>query len=345
MEAIRNARATGYEHGEHDGRVGRNESRGRDAAGGARATTRQTLDAVAPYGSFDFGAVIAPPAPAELNRYIENHKVATHRATVTAGTAEDHARGEAVRAHLAEYTMRTPGGVEYAVPFRMARGPKEVAEANRALVKALGGDGVPEARHAPMVVLGRATSRQLREVCEALQRRYPGEFANAENARGFLRRMRVGVDCAGFVQNTLSSLTGTTPPLGLREKGMEDLSRLASNPSFRARTSPTQARPGDVITLKPTGSAVGHTLVVIERVEVPGGDLRGGDFEIRPDDTLTILSVAASWGGRGPQEQDWVYNPRTDRWGTRAGNVVVASDNPRGPYDHELGSIWAPKWR
>lgn len=348
IDAIRNSRASDHQRHEADSeRAGRTERGEHNAIGGTileDGANHQTLVARAPYESFDFGAVLAPPAPATLSRFIENHKVATHNITVE-GTAQDRGRGEIIRGQLRGYTMHTEGGVQYTVPFRMAQSPSEVAEANQALVKALGGDGAPGTRHAPMVVLGRASAEQLREVCKALERRFPGSFGKAEDARALLWDLRVGIDCAGFVQNTLSYLTGDTPPLGLRDKGMENLSRLASNPNFKARSSPTEARPGDVITLKATaGDGVGHTLIVTERASASGGSFRSQDFEMRPDDRLTVLSVAASWGGEGPREKDWVYNPRTGRWGELVGNQVLASINARGPYHHALENIWAPRF-
>jgi len=350
IDAIRNSRASDYQrHGENEG-AARTERRGHDATGsigGMRsesATTHQTLVARAPYESFDFGVAFSPPAPATLSRFIENHKVATHNITVE-GTEKDFGRGEIIRGQLRGYTMRTDSGVEYTLPFRMVQRDSNLAAESRALVKALGGDGAPGARHAPMVVLGRASAEQLREVCQALALRHPERFDSAQESRKFLGELKVGVDCAGFVQNTLSYLTGSTPPLGLREKGMENLSQLASNPNFKARSSPTDARPGDVITLKPTPQdGVGHTLIVTERASASGGSFRSRDFEMRPDDRLTILSVAASWGGEGPKEKEWVYNPRTGRWGELLGNEVVASIDTRGPHHHALENIWAPRF-
>lgn len=353
IDAIRNSRASDYQrHGENEG-AARTERRGHDATGSiggmgsGSATTHQTLVARAPYESFDFGVTFSPPAPATLSRFIENHKVATHHPITIEGTAEDKARGDSIRSHLREYTVRADNGVEFTVPFRMAQSPAEVDDANQKLVKALGGDGAPGTRHAPMAVLGRATPAQLREVCQALARRYPEKFANASGAQDYLRELRVGIDCAGFVQNALTSLTGKTPPLGLREKGMENLSQLASNPDFRARSSPTEARPGDVITLKPTArDGVGHTLIVTERGTARGEALCGVGFDLRPDDQVTVLSVAASWGSGQPEEQRWAYNPRTGQWGSlRAdGKTVAYSGHPRGPYLHELENIWAPRF-
>lgn len=348
IDTIRNSRALELQRHESSEATGRTGRRGQEATGSigsAGTAMHQTLAARAPYESFDFGAVFSPPAPATLNRFIENYRVATHTITVE-GTQKDQGRGEIIRGQLRAYTMRTDGGVEYTVPFRMAQGPTEVTQARNKLVEALGGDGAPGARHAPMVVLGRATPEQLREVCQALERKYPEKFKSAGDARACLQDLRVGIDCAGFVQNTLSYLTGRTPPLGLREKGTENLSQLASNPNFKPRSSPTEARPGDVITLKPTArDGVGHTLVVTERASCSGGSLRSTDYEIRGDDRLTILSVAASWGGgQGPKEKDWVYNPRTGRWGELVGNHVVASANPGGPYHHALENIWAPRY-
>lgn len=293
-------------------------------------------------GRTDLGSVM---------RFIATHTQPSVGATRTVlGNEADKARGESIQAFLGQYTMQVNGAPPFVVPFRMVQSQKELGVTTNALIKELGGNGAPGASVAGYVAMGRARPDEMKKVVDALAARHPEKFTSPDRARTYLRQLGVGVDCAGFVQLALSRVHGgSRPPFGLLDRGMENLSRLGSNPSFRRVGSPIDARPGDVITLKPPGDGEpGHTVIVTECATTPGSSLTGVGVDLQPSDRVVLLKVASSWGGgRGPQEVTWTYNERTHKWGTlneTTGSVIESAD-PRGPYNHALEGIFHPAWK
>jgi len=167
----------------------------------------------------------------------------------------------------------------------------------------------------------------------------------------------LGVDCAGYVQQAFLAVHGgTRRQWGFESIGQERLEHLKGNSAF-SRTSPDQARPGDLLILDPPkGDTSGHTVLIRDRTELTDTerqDLPGIDGFAAPTDTVHRIEVDASWGAGygnldsgGVQRRAFLYNETTGEWAdVNAKTHQVTQDaGKEGPYNgHPVQGIYHPK--
>jgi hypothetical protein len=231
-----------------------------------------------------------------------------------------------------------------------------------------------------MAAYGRATPEQLRMVTQALidngkladvRSKYepmdPAAFKAAhgnvsnhplsnESAIKLLQwDYGMGIDCAGYVQQAfLATHDGSRSTYGLQSRiGDEDLTHLRGNSAFERATTPVDARPGDLIILKPpAGDTIGHTVLVHDRHQVSaaeGSALGGFGAFAGPTDKVHRIEVEASWGARngnldvgGVQRREFLFNEASGKWADVEGGTVKPQDV--GPYrGHPLEGVYHPK--
>ncbi|RYE86835.1 MAG: hypothetical protein EOO75_15250 [Myxococcales bacterium] len=242
--------------------------------------------------------------------------------------------------------------------FRMAGGfnQKNVAAGMKALEGRLGTKpGQVPLDVAGRVMAGRGTPADVGRVTQALID--AGKLPAADTAHPTLEsRIRqmmwdhgVGIDCAGYVQQTLAAAHGKTPAqLGLKDPLNEDLGALDHNPNFQRRHV-LDAAVGDVITLKDVSpSEPGHTVLVAEHLERTGAEMvtyfKPGDPRAEPflrSRALTVLVVDSSWGagehgkaeGAGVNRQTWIHDRETGQWAAIKREHTPAEVTGETPYD------------
>jgi hypothetical protein len=216
-----------------------------------------------------------------------------------------------------------------------------------------------------IVCSGRGTPAQVVKVTQALidQGHLP---RGSEPAETRIRAMQwewgIGMDCAGFVQQSLLALPGASrESLGLKRADLEDFSTIATNKAF-TRTTPETSRPGDIVALDDPGD-VGHRAIVhTNRAIDParadalkkqmgkecaaflGG---AGPFREIVVDSCWSAASNGSWSG-GVRQETWLYDASSKTWGCfrpvdpdRPGEwkLKVSAD----PCDEKLIGIFRPK--
>jgi hypothetical protein len=279
----------------------------------------------------------------------------------------DAQRGASIRAFFNRFDIEVPvlAGApgetrRVAVPFRISLDDIEGHAKN--LRRAL--EGAPSQRYVGYVVAGRPTPEQLIAVVNDLARLHPEEFApnkNAEDVRNYLRRNGVGIDCAGSVQLAFFDCHGLSPQAGRERFGLkirlnEDLSNLRGKRGIAELRNPKKLRPGDLVILKkPADDAVGHTVIVTDRSVAPLTPEEAAILSryfpelATPGKEVVRVSVASSFGGQGPQERKWIFDPATKKWGDLGGQLFdddghghsTSTPGPHsGPWNHDIEGMY-----
>ncbi len=262
----------------------------------------------------------------------------------------------------APYTVTTPGGekVTVKVPpqFRMvdgfnehtkaslgtALGPKLSAQLKNEIARATIGRGTPEdvAKITAALIargeLGPVAAKDAPEAIQALQWKYG-----------------IGADCAGYVQRAFLAIRGKGPgesertAMGLKAKATdENFASLPTNPKFK-RVEVANARPGDIVTLKPPkGDSIGHVVLVRSNKVLTSSEASA--IGLKTGGPYRALDVDSSWGageagkGGGVKRQTWIYDEASKSWSTwDPANKKLTNSNDTGPYDHPLDGVYRPK--
>lgn len=212
--------------------------------------------------------------------------------------------------------------------FRMLGGgtPAEIEKnhqnALQRMSKAAGGNraipGLPQA------ALGRAPLSTYQAIIDAHVQK-DGRFADAVEMRDFIQENEIGYDCAGFAQRLLYALARPGQErsfgpggLGLKSIGEESFDPNRPHAGFSRVDSLALTQPGDVVHMA-AAAGVGHVTMIADNARsaaenealLLGSDqVFGTGFAVKGD-VLNRVSIVGSWGGAGPQERTFLYNPRT----------------------------------
>jgi hypothetical protein len=260
-----------------------------------------------------------------------------------------------IRDFYAQFDVEIPSrGDRVATPFRINGDdtPECVSEL-RAKLK-----GDPAGRFIEQVVVGRGTPAQIAQVIQALDRRDPTLFRGSpDSVRSELVRLGIGIDCAGSVQLGLFASRGLdehTGPAALhfRNRLLDNFSSLAHNPAFVRVADPADLRPGDVISLGvPRWDQYGHKVIVADRrtatLSVTDAAELTPPRAIAAGREVVLIDVASSWGGDGPGEHTWAFDPKSGAWAS-VGMGRRVSGGPMdhaggGPWDHPLLGMYRPR--
>ena len=218
---------------------------------------------------------------------------------------------------------------------------------------------------------GRGTPEEIHALTQALlDGQPPGAITTPSGLRELMFEYRVGVDCAGYVQQAYLRATGQTrAQAGFRAFVNEDLSNLAHR-GFQRVSSVSDVRPGDIVALESHDGGVGHRTIVYDqrvlgatgmRALLASGERAQVGFAL--GGPVRVLEVDSSWGcgylvhvparsGRpatdklygdpeqgGVQRETWLYNESTQQWASwdpRSG-AFSTSDTP---YNHRLDGFF-----
>lgn len=224
-----------------------------------------------------------------------------------------------------EYTL--PGGTKVRArsQFRYVR-TSDVDAAKASLVRTLGPSFEkehPGAIH--YAVYGRAKPTQIATITQALidvgaldavRNRHP-RMTSAQLIRRLQREVRIGIDCAGYVQLAFvyaflgsdDDSKKTRRSLGLHERrGYERLANLPTS-HFLKLKSVTDAQTGDLLVLKPReGDAdrAWHTVIIVDRT------VAGGEHTLVGDASWGVDLYGENAGGIGRRRL--VHDTATGEW-------------------------------
>jgi hypothetical protein len=259
--------------------------------------------------------------------------------------------------------MHIPSSVKDA-QVRAALGPKAAA-LGRAVHNAVWGRPTPaELGRVTQALIDAGKLDELRRKYDAMS---PAEFQRAhgrislplsdQHAIQLLQwEYGLGVDCAGYVQQAFLDVHGgTRAKYEFESIGNEPLRSLQGNPAFDRATTPVDARPGDLIIMKPQPDDPGrahHTVLVRDRhvlTPAEGGSLGNlGAFQ-RPGEVVHRVEVHSSWGSNngnlekgGVQSRVFLYNESSGKWADVVGGTVHPQAS--GVYNgHPIEGIYHPK--
>ena len=264
-------------------------------------------------------------------------------------------------------TFHTPaeGDVKVGIPFRLPTAPSSssygIIEANvrdnsadlAVIAKRVG----LEPRDVGLLNDGRATPEQVRRVTQGLidAGRLPppdGVLALAGRVRTMMCNYGIGLDCAGYTQQAFMASRGVRrSQTELVPPDRENLSGL-SQKGF-SRIDMADARPGDVIVLKPPPhEPFGHTAIVHDARYATADEWRALVAK-HPDardlnlSHLKRLEVDSSWGSGadpligGVDRRTWWHDESSDKWVTETKDGILVSHQPY--WNHPLEGAYRPR--
>jgi hypothetical protein len=224
----------------------------------------------------------------------------------------------------------------------------------------------PIAMNAARAVRSRGYPEDVQVVTQALidagaLDKYPG-LPPQQAIRRLMWDLKLGFDCRGYVARALLYSRGT----GIKEASLaryadKDIGNVEFPTTMMRRVSVAQAKPGDVIHLKPPKDERDHNVIVRSNslVRFPGV----GHLEVRgrtvpeafvrdgwpagSNPSVRVLEVDSSWGGGprgdfgGVERRAWLHNEKSDLWAywEPDGTFRITP----GPYDHELDGVFRPR--
>jgi hypothetical protein len=269
--------------------------------------------------------------------------------------AKDVETTRRIRDFYAQFDVAIPSrGDRVTIPFRI--NDDDTPECVRELAAKLRGD--PATRFIEQVVVGRGTPDQITAIIQALDRRDPTLFRGSpDSVRAQLVRLGIGIDCAGSVQLALFASRGLDERSGpstlhFRNRLLDNFSSLAHNAAFVRVSDPTELRPGDVLSLgAPPWDQYGHKVIVADRRTATLTVADAADLTprraIAAGHEVVLLDVASSWGGDGPGEHTWAFDPQSGAWASVGMGRRVSGDPMDhaggGPWDHPLLGMYRPR--
>jgi hypothetical protein len=251
--------------------------------------------------------------------------------------------------------------------FRMNGGRNQQhVEAHRRELADICAHAHPRALDPTRVMQGRGTAHELVAVTQALIDAGKLPPGKPEDLALRIHRMQwewgIGFDCAGYAQQAFLHTRGGTPRAhGLNDALDENLAHLSARAPF-VDVGPTEARPGDIFSLRAgAGDSVGH--VVIVRSHEKLSSQSAGELRLKSDPQMrTFLQggpihryeVDSSWGAGdgadsgGLRRDTWLYNEATREWGfyrhvDPTGDRVLFYSSKIGPCDHPIDGVFRPK--
>jgi hypothetical protein len=289
-----------------------------------------------------------PDAPGDhtsaLQRFVQAHTAASDRSTATSvGSVSGSPSVAQIQARLdgflasASPMYRTPeGNVRVAAPFRINGGYpnlESVVAGHEGTLRAVANRiGMPDSAVA-LVKQGRGSPDQVRQLTQGLIDAGclppPSRGSLGTRIRQMMFDFGVGFDCAGYVRQAFSA-AHPTAAVAWRSASNEDLSGLGQR--GLTRTTVDDARPGDVLVLKPPAPRqYGHTAVIYDSRGPTVADRKrlddaakktasGAIAEVAGSAALHILIVDSSFGSFGTarrggvERQMWVHDQVSGRW-------------------------------